>query len=707
VRVFTVRPASFILAFALAACALAVSCSLLKRGGGGPEAQIVVGSVSLERDGARSDLEAGARFAPGDAVATARASKLKIASGTGSVFVNESASFKIAQPTEAESCVVVAAKGEYYFSARNGGALLCRFGDISVAMLDADAALTIDTSGRLAEFFVLNGRALVTRGNERRSVAACRSVVLDAAGISESDEADQNRFAAIARLKGWVGETVIEKASASGGCRPEPPAAPVVDTAGEAPEVEAVVGVSPEKKPRAAAPKPAAPLPPDTLEAKQFVPQKQPVSFSGLRIEHILGPRQIYVGEDFSLKCNVAGVGDITGYLWRFRNGDEVFEKKTVESLVAAKFEKTGESAITCEVLGENGVVASSQQIRINIVPGQTQISAGGPYSATLNRPAKLLGNAKSRGVRISRYEWHFTLSGKPDFVSAENVVAEHTFTKSGQHRAIFVVRLVDGAAVSDTAVVNVASAPPKAKAGGDVVSTSGRKVKLNGTGVSPNSKIVKYEWDFDGDGVYDWSSETSGAAEYAFKAYSYPVFRVTDTEGVTASDTVRVVICPKDMATVAKGKFCVDKYEWPNRRGETPLTNVSWHEAAKACADAGKRLCTASEWMRACRNDNEYKPADGGSYPYGNEFDDSRCNSVDNAKPRNALAPSGAFGECAGSLDIFDMSGNAAEWVASPGGAHALGGFYQSGAEASTCDSDLSLDKDRKYLYTGFRCCK
>ena len=688
---------------------MAVSCSLLKRESGGPEAQIVIGSVSFERDGAREDVEAGLRFAPGDAVSTARASKLKIASGAGSVFVNQEASFKVALPTEVESCVVAAEKGEYYFSAREGGALLCRFGDISIAMHNADATLAIDSLGRLAEFFVLNGRALVTRGNERRSVAACKTLVLDAAGISEDDEVDKERFAAIVRLKGWVGETVVDRAAAAGGCRPEPPAAPVAEASEDTQVASAVisVGVGAEK-PRAAAPKPAAPPKTDTLEVKPFVPQQQPVPFSGLRIEHILGPREIYVGEEFTLKCNVAGVGVIAGYAWRFRNGNEAFEKKTADPQVAAKFEKTGESAITCEVLGENGV-AASQQIRINIVSGQVQvqISAGGPYNATLNKPAKMLGNAKIRFGHISSYEWHFTLSGKPDFVSAQNVVAEHTFTKAGQHKAVFVARLANGTVVSDTTVVNVTSAPPVAKAGGDVASTPGRKVKLNGTGKSPEGKIVRYEWDFDGDGVFEWSSGTSGAAEYAFKDFSYPVFRVTDAEGATASDTIRVVICPKEMATAAKGKFCVDKYEWPNRRGEVPLTNVSWHEAAKTCADAGKRLCTANEWKRACRNDNDYMPADGSSYPYGDEFDDRRCNTLDNAKSKNALAPSGAFGECSGPLGVFDMSGNAAEWVASPGNARALGGFYQSGADESGCESDLSLDKDRKYLYTGFRCCK
>jgi len=232
--------------------------------------------------------------------------------------------------------------------------------------------------------------------------------------------------------------------------------------------------------------------------------------------------------------------------------------------------------------------------------------------------------------------------------------------------------------------------------------------VMLKGKGGSPDGKIVLYEWDFNGDGTFDWSSESSGEVEQAFKAFAAPVFRVTDTEGGTASDTMRVVICPKDMVTVESGKFCVDKYEWPNKSGAAPLTNVSWHEADQACRSVGKRLCAPDEWKRACRNGSEYRPIDGNSYPYGDDFNEHKCNTLGNRKSKNALMPSGVLNECAGIMGIYDMSGNAAEWTSSnTAKASAFGGFYQSGAEESGCESNVPLDKDKKYIYTGFRCCK
>jgi hypothetical protein len=409
-----------------------------------------------------------------------------------------------------------------------------------------------------------------------------------------------------------------------------------------------------------------------------------------------------------AINPSVAGAAAVTGYVWRFRNGEKVTELKTAAPQVAVTLDAPGEHTVTCEVAGERGLLAS-QQVKVQVVADQVQINAGGPYSAMRNKPVRLLGNARSRFGKIERYEWYLTGAQKPDVSSAENVIAQHVYAASGQHKAVFAVRLADGTVASDTAVVNVGALLPTAKAGADIISSPGRKVKLEGAGESPDSRIAKYEWDFDGDGAYDWSSETSGSVERPFADFAHAVLRVTDAEGKTATDTVRVVICPKDMETVAGGKFCVDKYEWPNRRGEAPLANVTWLEASKACAGAGKRLCSANEWSRACRNDSGLKPADGRrSYPYGAGFDERRCNTLGNPKTGNAAGAAGTF-NCAGALGVHDMSGNVAEWTASPdpAKAQAHGGFFQSGEEESDCDSHLTLDKNRKYPYVGFRCCK
>ena len=43
--------------------------------------------------------------------------------------------------------------------------------------------------------------------------------------------------------------------------------------------------------------------------------------------------------------------------------------------------------------------------------------------------------------------------------------------------------------------------------------------------------------------------------------------------------------------------RFCMDRYEWPNRAGELPRSLVSWPDARALCAGIGKRLCTTDEF--------------------------------------------------------------------------------------------------------------
>jgi hypothetical protein len=703
------RSAKRLVARIAAACLLALaasSCSSLeKKGEGVAEVRIIVGDVSISLGNESYPVSVGMRLMPHNALITKEASKAKVSSGGINIFVNEMSLLRFLPPIENDSCVLAAESGAYYFAVPAGGrSVLCRFGDMTIRIAAGTfAALTIDASGRIAEFFVLGGRAIIKRGAESKELSSCDVVVLDAAGISEDEAVTGERNAAIERLRNWVGETVVDKAIAHGMCKPDHGA-----VSGDTQTVWRRTVQPPEARPASKdiAARPAVQaMPVDSLKsAAQSLQFKQIEDFM---IEQIVGPRRIYAGEEFTLKCGTSGRAAVTKYVWRFDGAGDLLISKTDVQQVTTVIEKTGEFLVTCEIMGDKGTLAA-QTVKIGVVPGGVSVSAGGPYKTTLNKPVNLLGEAKSRKGQITRYEWHISNSGKPDYVMTENAAVSHTFTKSGDHKAVFTVRLADGSAASDTATVSVTSLRPTANAGADVVPKSDGKVWLIGMGSSPNGKIVKYEWDFDGDGVFDWSSESSGEVERVFKTYASPVFRVTDADGNTATDTIRVIICPQDMAAVGNGKFCVDKYEWPNLQGATPLTNVSWHEAAKTCESVGKRLCAPDEWKRACRNGSKYKSLDGNSYPYGDEYVNTKCNTLGNPKSKNALMPTGAFSECVGALGIYDMSGNAAEWTSSnTAKAQALGGFYQSGADESDCESGVTLDKDKKYLYTGFRCCK
>ena len=89
---------------------------------------------------------------------------------------------------------------------------------------------------------------------------------------------------------------------------------------------------------------------------------------------------------------------------------------------------------------------------------------------------------------------------------------------------------------------------PPIASAGGEQSVQVGGAVSFGGTGTDAGGSIVKYEWDFDGDGVYDWSSETAGSATHVYSAAGTytAVLRVTDNNGATDIDTITITVSPE-----------------------------------------------------------------------------------------------------------------------------------------------------------------
>ena len=169
------------------------------------------------------------------------------------------------------------------------------------------------------------------------------------------------------------------------------------------------------------------------------------------------------------------------------------------------------------------------------------------------------------------------------------------------------------------------------------------------------------------------------------------------------ARDTVRY--CPDDMEHVAVGRtsFCIDRYEWPNRKGGIPRTYVSVYQAMDTCASAGKRLCTSDEWTIACTGPYGWK------YPYGAKFEIHACVTSDTAsRPR----PSGEKPECRGYFGVFDMSGNCAEWTSTRSNINAhffnvMGGFWESGPQSGCFDVRYSYYPQNRHNPVGFRCCK
>lgn len=160
---------------------------------------------------------------------------------------------------------------------------------------------------------------------------------------------------------------------------------------------------------------------------------------------------------------------------------------------------------------------------------------------------------------------------------------------------------------------------------------------------------------------------------------------------------------CPSDMEYVKVGssEFCIDKYEWPNRKGALPRSYISVYHAMDSCYSVGKRLCSADEWSLACSGPYSWP------YPYGQKYEHYACATADTAVPVSGSKP-----ECRGFFDVYDMSGSLAEWTST----RALenrnfyyveGGFYQSGPQSGCFDKRYSYFPQNKHNPVGFRCCK
>ncbi len=88
---------------------------------------------------------------------------------------------------------------------------------------------------------------------------------------------------------------------------------------------------------------------------------------------------------------------------------------------------------------------------------------------------------------------------------------------------------------------------PPVADAGLELSVAVGEEVQLHGIATDNFNRdiIVLYEWDFDGDGVYDTSSTSSGDAVHIYESAGtyYAKLRVTDDGGGRGFDSVRIVV--------------------------------------------------------------------------------------------------------------------------------------------------------------------
>lgn len=223
---------------------------------------------------------------------------------------------------------------------------------------------------------------------------------------------------------------------------------------------------------------------------------------------------------------------------------------------------------------GDGVITEAAKILRVDVVNNQVpSVSlSGAPDNGHGPLLVNFTANAQDNDGYIVNYKWDFEADGVYDTTTASNIIS-HTYNGPGVYTITVMVKDNNGAAPVSTITVTVL--PPNNPPVVGLLTASVESgyvplyVEFSASGYDNDGNIVKYEWDVDGDGIYDLSGSK---ANYTYtNAGMYNVCtKVVDDDGAEAklSKTINVTKIPDsslqgNLDTVSSGsENCVDGHD-------------------------------------------------------------------------------------------------------------------------------------------------
>ena len=253
--------------------------------------------------------------------------------------------------------------------------------------------------------------------------------------------------------------------------------------------------------------------------------------------------------------------GQILRYRWDF-DGDGTFDTNQPGAQDFTRtFTTVGVRQALLEVMNDkNQVTTATVTIDVTAVP-PTVTAAVNPSNGPLPLTVNFTGSATRGTAPLAKYEWDYQGDGVVDFTSTTTATTSFVYTAAGTYNAL--LRVTDTAGLTGTARVTATAVrvgPPGSPTAtittpaAPLTRAAPATVSFNGTGTDADGTIVRYEWDFNGDGVFDASSPSTAATSftYASPGIFTAALRVTDNDGNTGVDTVDLTVTITSMLTMS-----------------------------------------------------------------------------------------------------------------------------------------------------------
>jgi len=255
--------------------------------------------------------------------------------------------------------------------------------------------------------------------------------------------------------------------------------------------------------------------------------------------------------------------------------GRKKFKSPDLENLVSGIYLRV----VPYDSVNVKGVASEPVEVPENELP--TAVLKADPTQG--KRPLTVTFNALDShdNGTIKKYEWDFDGDGNYDVETTIPTISYEYNESIGIYNATLRVTDDDGGTATDSVSIEVLNNPPVAKFTAEPTSgPAPLAVTFDATKSSdPDGNIIKYEWDFDGDGVYD-QTKTIPTISHLYEnnemGINNATLRVTDNNNATDTDSLEIKVSGTIAHTFGGGSEDVVKAITVDADGNTWLVGYT-----------------------------------------------------------------------------------------------------------------------------------